>query len=56
LQNDEKAIHMELLGGQWGRIPLERQYEYAEVALYQCHQRSDESNDSFLARADVMWY
>lgn len=57
LQNDEKAVHkiIEHFIGQWGRIPLKRQYEYAEAALYQCQQRSDESNDSFLARTDVMW-
>eukprot|EP00435_Cladocopium_sp_Y103_P026541 s2495_g6.t1 len=57
LQNDEKCVHkiIELLGGQWGRIALERQYEYAETALFQCHQRQDESHDSYLARSDVMW-
>ena len=26
-----------------------------KAALFQCQQRSDESNDSFLARTDVMW-
>eukprot|EP00435_Cladocopium_sp_Y103_P030666 s3392_g7.t1 len=57
LQNDEKCVHkiIELLGGQWGRIALERQYEYAETALFQCQQRQDESHDSYLARTDVMW-
>ena len=45
---------IELLGGQWGRIPLEKQYEEAEQALFHTIQRQDESNDSFLARADVM--
>ena len=55
--NDSKAIKrlIELLGGQWGRIPLEQQYEDAEKALYQTVQQADETNDSFLARADVMW-
>ena len=44
-----------ILGGHWGRIGLEKKYEYAERALYHCHQKSDESADSFLARADIMW-
>ena len=46
---------IEILGGQWGQIPLERKYETAEKALFRCSQRSDETNDSFLARADVLW-
>ena len=46
---------VELLGGQWGKIPLERQYEDAERAIFQTVQHSDESNDSYLARADVFW-
>ena len=55
--NDKKAIQriVEILGGQWGQIPLERKYEAAERAMFRCQQRSDESNDSFLARADVLW-
>ena len=55
--NDKKSVQkiVEVLGGQWGQIPLERKYEAAERALYRCTQRSDETNDSFLARADVMW-
>ena len=55
--NDKKSVRkiIEILGGQWGQIPLERKYEAAERALYRCSQRSDETNDSFLARADVLW-
>lgn len=54
---DEKAVQklIELLGGSWGRIALQKQYEEAEQALYHCSQRSDETNDSFLARADILW-
>ena len=57
LTGDEKVVQkiVELLGGQWGQIGLERQYEDAENALYHCQQRADESNDSYLARADVLW-
>ena len=56
-QNDRKSIQriVELLGGHWGQINLERQYEYVERALYRCAQKSDESADSYLARADNMW-
>ena len=45
--NDKKAVMkvVELLGGQWGQIPLEKKFE-AERALYRCQQRSDETNDS----------
>eukprot|EP00434_Breviolum_minutum_P015793 symbB.v1.2.013912.t1/scaffold987.1/size146359/2 len=46
---------VELLGGHWGPINLECQYEYVERALYRCAQKSDESADSYLARADIMW-
>ena len=46
---------VEYLGGQWGKIPLERQYEDAEQALFHTTQKPDEANDSYLARADVMW-
>ena len=56
-RNEKKSIQkiVELLGGQWGQINLERRYEYVERALFRCSQKSDETADSFLARADVMW-
>ena len=55
--NDKKSIQqiIELLGGQWGQIPLEQKYESAERALFRGTQRQDETNDSYLARADVLW-
>eukprot|EP00435_Cladocopium_sp_Y103_P019643 s813_g4.t1 len=34
---------------------LEKTYEIVEKALFKCIQRQDESNDSFLARCDVVW-
>ena len=46
---------VELLGGHWGQINLEKRYEYAERALFKCSQKADESADSYLARADIMW-
>lgn len=56
-KNERKSIQtiIEVLGGQWGQIPLEKKYEAAEKALFKCAQRQDESNDSYLARADVLW-
>ena len=38
-----------------GQIPLEKKYEAAERALFRCTQRQDETNDCYLARADVLW-
>ena len=57
VKNEKKSIQrlIEVLGGHWGQINLEKQYEYAERALYRCNQKSDETADSFLARADIMW-
>ena len=57
LRGDEGSIKklIEYLGRQWGKIALERQYEDAEQALYHTIQKTDEANDSYLARADVMW-
>ena len=55
--NEKKSIEkiINILGGQWGQINLEKQYEYAEKAIYKCYQRNDESADSYLARADILW-
>ena len=57
LTGEETAIKklVELLGGQWGRIPLAKKYEEAEIALFHTQQHGDETNDSYLARADVNW-
>ena len=44
-----------ILGGQWGKVNLERKYETVEKALFRCSQRSDETNDSYLARTDIYW-
>ena len=56
-KNDRKCIAkiVELRGGHWGQIDLEQKYEHAERALFKCQQKSDESADSYLARADIMW-
>ena len=46
--NERKSIQriIEILGGHWGQIDLEKKYEFAERALYKCVQKSDESADS----------
>lgn len=55
--NDLKSVAklIEILGGHWGQIPLEKKYQCAERALFHCIQKQDESNDSYLARADILW-
>ena len=55
--NDEKGVKrlIELLGGHWGKMGLEKKYSDAEKALFQCVQQSDASHDSYLARADILW-
>lgn len=57
IKNDPKAIKalVAYLGGQWGKVPLEKRFDAAEKALFRCAQRPDETNDSYLARADVLW-
>ena len=57
MDNDPKSMTklIELLGGQWGRIGLEQQYQDIENALYYTTQKVDESHGSFLARAEVLW-
>ena len=56
MDNDPKSVTklIDLLGGQWGRIGLEQQYQDIENALYHTTQKADESHDSFLARAEVL--
>lgn len=57
LTGDKKGVAklITILGGQWGKVSLEKKYETFERAVYRCQQKSDESHDSFLARADVLW-
>jgi hypothetical protein len=56
-KNDPKSIQriIEILGRRWGQIALEQKYEFAERAIFRCQQKSDESADSYLARANIMW-
>ena len=55
--NEAKSVQkfIEYLGGQWGKTGLEKRYYDAERALFQCNQQSDESHDSYLARAKMLW-
>ena len=56
--NEEKGVKQLielLLGGHWGQIGLERRCADAEKALFHCNQQGDESHDSYLARAGILW-
>ena len=57
LTNDEKGIQrlVEVVGGTWGQVPLEKKFELAERALFRSIQKADESSDSYLSRCDVIW-
>ena len=57
LTNDPKGIRrlVEIVGGRWGQVPLEKKFELAEKALFRGSQKQDETADSFLARSDVIW-
>lgn len=57
LVNDPKGIRrlVEIVGGTWGQVPLEKKFELAEKALYRGGQKPDETSDSYLARSDVIW-
>ena len=43
------------LGGVWGKTTLEDKYEKFERAIYGISQRSDESNESYMARHEVVF-
>ena len=55
--NDTASVKklVELVGGTWGAIPLERKFELVEKGLYQGNQKADETSDSYLSRTDVVW-
>eukprot|EP00435_Cladocopium_sp_Y103_P012821 s2582_g3.t1 len=57
LVNDPKAIRkiVELVGGSWGVIALQRKFELVEKALFRGVQKQDESSESYLSRVDVVW-
>jgi len=43
------------LGGVWGKTTLEDKYEKFERAIYGLSQRSDESNESYMARHEIVF-
>ena len=57
LTNNEKGIQrlVEIVGGTWGQVPLEKKFELAERALFRGAQKGDEGADSYLSRCDVVW-
>ena len=53
--SDDSGVRLlvSTLGGSWGKTALEEKYDCFEKAIYGTLQKSDESNDSYLARHDV---
>ena len=49
-----KAL-VEALGGLWGKTVLEDKFEKFERAIFSTTQRSDETNESYLARHDYLF-
>ena len=46
---------VEIVGGQFGQVSLERKFDIVEKALFRCNQKQDEGADSYLARSEVVW-
>ena len=57
MTGDKDAVKrlITLLGGYWGKVPLEKRYELTGRALFRCIQKGDETHDSYLARSDIAW-
>ena len=55
--NDQTGVELivSALGGSWGLSRTERKYDFFERAIYGTVQKHDESNDSYLARHDVVF-
>ena len=55
--NDRKGVELlvNTLGGAWGKTVLENKYERFEKAIYATNQRSDETNESYLARHEILF-
>ena len=55
--NDKKGVELlvSTLGGVWGKTVLENKYERFEKAIYATNQRSDETNESYLARHEILF-
>ena len=54
-QPDGVKLLVETLGGSWGKTQTEEKYHFFEQAIYQVAQKSDETNDSYLARRDAFF-
>ena len=54
---DDKGVRLivQTLGGVWGKTLLEDKYEKFEKALFGTSQRQDESNESYLARHEILF-
>lgn len=55
--NSDSGIKLlvQTLGGTWGKTTLEDKYEKFERVIYNVSQKGDESNESYMARHDIMF-
>lgn len=55
--SDTKGVELlvKTLGGVWGKTTLEDKYEKVEKALYGTTQKHDETNESYLARHEILF-
>ena len=55
--NDLTGVKLlvQTLGGVWGKTTLEDKYEKFEQAIYGISQKSDESNESYMARHEIVF-
>ena len=53
-QVDGVKILVESLGSSWGRTQQEEKYHFFEQAIFQVAQRSEETNDSYVAREELI--
>ena len=52
---DGVKLIVSTLGGVWGKTTLEDKYEKFERAIYGTSQRSDETNESYMARHEILF-
>lgn len=55
--NDNSGVRLLVttLGGVWGKTPLETRYEKFEKAIYGTNQKNDETNESYVARHEILF-
>lgn len=55
--NDNSGVRLLVttLGGVWGKTSLETRYEKFEKAIYGTNQKNDETNESYVARHEILF-